>query len=284
MWNCHTRIRWFCCLATYFLCTTLLADDPEWAFLQNDDIKIGLKLESGGAIGWVSRTKTNINFVNHHDRGRLIQQSYYGRKDGSNWAGKPWRWNPVQGGDYQGRPAKILDLKRSPEELYVKTQPRNWAGGNMIPEVEFEQWITLDGPVAHVRFKMTYLGKETHPVHNQEIPAVFVNRMFHTLVTEENGELVRRQPGFPNERYPIAKHWAAYVNDDDIGLGVLVPEADHITCYRFGNLGQRGACSYFAPITDFAIQPGFAFEYSCYLMIGKSPDIRERFENLLEQR
>lgn len=27
-----------------------------------------------------------------YDCGRFIQQSYYGRQDGSDWNGKPWRW------------------------------------------------------------------------------------------------------------------------------------------------------------------------------------------------
>lgn len=31
-----------------------------------------------------------------YDCGRYIQQSYYGKEDGSNWNGTPWRWNPVQ--------------------------------------------------------------------------------------------------------------------------------------------------------------------------------------------
>jgi hypothetical protein len=63
---------------------------------------------SGGAIGWVSPAGGNRSVVNSFDRGRLVQQSWYGDEDGSNWNGQPWRRNPVQGGDWRGRSAKIL--------------------------------------------------------------------------------------------------------------------------------------------------------------------------------
>ncbi len=63
-------------------------------------MKIGVDLSSGGSIFWFSELPGDRNLLNHADRGRFIQQSYYGKADGSMWAKKPWHWNPVQGGDY----------------------------------------------------------------------------------------------------------------------------------------------------------------------------------------
>ena len=255
-------------------------DEPNWAFLQNEYVKIGILKTSGGAVGWFSLAASQENFVNHFDHGRLIQQSYYGRQDGSRWGKKPWRWNPVQGGDYLGHSAKLLELKSTANSLYVKTRPKHWANGNDINEMLMEEWITLTGSVAHIRFRMTYTGTELHPRHDQEIPALFVDRSLETLLIGQGESIKEYQPGFPNERYPTPRHWAAYVNKDDFGLGISVPQADELTCYRFGETGQKGACSYLAPLALFEIKPGLVFEYDCYLTIGNREQIRERFTSL----
>lgn len=259
-------------------------DDPVWSFLENDQIKVGIKQGSGGGIGWLSMGKTEQNLVNHFDHGRLIQQSYYGIVDGSKWVDKAWRWNPVQGGDYLGLPGKILAHEKTESSLYVKTLPKHWATGEDIEDVLMEQWLRLDGPVVHVRYRMSYRGDIEHPRHDQEIPAVFVDRSLGTLVIGQEDSPARFKPGFPNERYPCPQHWAAYVDQQDFGLGVLVPEADVLTCYRVGEVGQPGACSYFAPLAIFAIRPDMVFEYDCYLTIGELEEIRKRFAALSHTR
>ena len=79
----------------------------------------------------------------------------------------------------------------------------------------------------------------------------------------------------------MTEHWAAYVDQDGNGLGVLVPAADLLTCYRFGD-GKRehGSCSYFAPLTRFAVTPGRVFEYDIYLTAGSVDEIRTRFRRI----
>jgi hypothetical protein len=154
-----------------------------------------------------------------------------------------------------------------------------------------EQWISLTGAVAHVHFKFSYTGKITHAERDQEIPAVFTEPEYENLVLYDgekpwtNGQLNRSKPGWPNEGRKTTEHWAAYVNASDFGIGVLVPVADRLTCYRFGD-GKRehGSCSYFAPLTSFAIKPGFVFEYDAYLTIGSVEEIRQRFQNLWMSR
>lgn len=265
------------------------ADEPgrEWAYLDNGQVRVGIKAESGGAIGYLSPSGTEKNLLNHHDHGRLVQQSYYGKPDGSVWGNQPWRWNPVQGGDYKGTAARVLELKQEPKRLYVKTLPRNWAGCTDLPEVTMEQWIELDGPIVHVRYKMTYTGKDEHPKTTQEIPAVFVEPELDTLVLYDGDRpwtgdaLHRSKPGWPNESRKIAENWAAYVGEDGRGVGAYVPASDHLTCYRFGKGGSKsGACSYFAPLTEFAIAPNFSFEYDLYLTVGSVEEIRNRFAEI----
>ena len=260
----------------------------EWVYLDNGHVRLGVKRTSGAAIGYFAPSGAGRNLINHHDHGRLVQQSYYGAEDGSDWAGKPWRWNPVQGGDYRGNASRVLELRVEPDadKLYARTRPKHWASGVELADVEMEQWIALDGPVAHVRYRMTYSGKASHPEWDQEIPAVFVDSTLDTLVRYDGdapwtgGALTRSRPAFPNEYVAATENWAAYArlgpDQPEVALGAYVPVASRVTCYRFPGAGPD-ACSYFAPLTRFAITPGFTFEYDLYLAVGPLAKVRAAF-------
>lgn len=263
------------------------ADRDDIVFIDNGHLKLGVKKSSGAGIAWLSASGSERNLINHFDRGRLVQQSYYGKEDGSLWNKQPWRYNPVQGGDWKGRGAKVLELKVETTSLYAKTLPRHWASGKELEETSMEQQIELRDDVVHIHYKFSYRGSETHPVHDQEIPAIFLEPDLETLVLYDgdkpwSGDHVHRsKPGWPNESRKMTEHWAAYVDKDDFGLGAYVPVAEQLTCYRFGNGdAKKGACSYFAPLTRFSIKPGLDWEYDVYLTIGKIEQIRERFESL----
>ena len=263
----------------------------DYKFLDNGKIKIGVKLSSGAGIAWLSAGGTDKNLLNHWDRGRLIQQSYYGKKDGSMWGKNPWSWNPVQGGHYKGEGAKVLEIKADEKQIYAKTTPKHWASGEDLTDVAMEEWITLEENIAHVRFKMTYSGTETHPKRHHEIPAVFTISQLPNLVYYEgdkpwtNAEIKRTQPGWPNQGHAINENWAAFVGDDNFGMGAYVPVANSITCYRYVVKDNADAsCSYFAPLTEFAITPGTVFEYDLYLAVGKIDEIRAAFVKLHEAR
>jgi arylsulfatase A len=262
----------------------------DFLFIDNGQIRLGINTNWGAGIAWFSNTR-GPNLVNHWDHGRLIQQSYYGAKDGSMWDKQPWRWNPVQGGDWRGNPARVLEWRATTNTLYAKSQAKHWAAGTDLLDVIFEQWIGLTGRLAHVRFQMTYSGADSHPKTTHEIPAVFVAPEFDTLVlydgtnTWTGDTLHRSKPGWPNESRRVTEHWAAYVDGKDWGLGVLVPAAEKLTCYRFaaGQDETKGACSYFAPTTEFAITPGMKFSYEIWLTIGYATRIRERFHNVMRE-
>jgi len=265
-----------------------LADDPaDWRFIDNGSLRLGVIMSSGAGIGWLSRSGDTNNIVNHFDRGRLIQQSYYGRKDGSLWAKKDWRWNPVQGGSWEGKPAKVLAVTNSSTSLYARTLPRHWATGEEIKDALMEEWISLTGMIAHVRFRFIYKGTISHPAVDHEIPAFFFNPRFDTLVVYDGAspwtgqQVSRSQPGWPNESRRMTEHWAAYVDKSGYGGGAFVPDADRLTCYRFGfQQPHAGSCSYFAPLKKFAVTPGLDFSYNLYLTVGAESEIRSRFRDL----
>ena len=266
-------------------------DTSEWSFIDNGKIKVGIKRSSGAAIAWVSPSGSDQNLVNHFDRGRLIQQSYYGDRDGSMWAKQPWSWNPVQGGHYQGAGAPVVELDITDQKIFAKSTPVHWATGKVLTDCSMEQTITLNEHVAHVRYRFTYDGQVEHSKHDQEVPAVFLEPQYKNLIVysgdqpwraEKLDDQVERSiPGWPNEGRKITENWAAYVDDAGFGLGAYVPVAQKLTCYRFGN-GRReqGACSYFAPLVQFAIKPDFDWQYDLYITLGTQAEMRDRFHQI----
>jgi arylsulfatase A-like enzyme len=257
---------------------------PRVTYLENKRLKIGVDLDAGGSIGWLSaKEEPNKNLLNAYDHGRYVQQSYYGDPDGSDWNGKPWRYNPVQGGDWRGTAAKVVEVKStSPTDLYTATQPRHWANGKLLDECLMEQWITLKGPMVHIKYRFTYNGTAAHKAHHQELPAVFVDAAYDTLAFCEgapwtDAPVTRRQPGEKNEYVTFTEPWLAWVNADDVGLGVLAPRCKMATCYR---VPGKAACSYVAPLDTFALTPGLKVEHEVWLTAGSLQAIRERFKTL----
>jgi hypothetical protein len=269
----------------FAVCSIRAAD--EWVYLGNETLRLGINKTAGACIGWLSAGKDAPNVLNSYDRGRFVQQSYYGDSDGSLWGKNPWRYNPVQGGHYEGKPARVLEFKADATTLYSKTQPVHWATGVDLPEVEMEQWITLEGALAHVRFRMTYRGGKTHSARHQEIPAFFVEPRLGTLVFYDgaepwtDGALTRKQPNFPNESVKLTEHWAAWVDERDWGVGLCVPVATDATCYRYGNgVIRKDSCSYIAPLATFSLKPGLVWEYDAWMTLGTVEEIRGRYGKL----
>jgi len=278
--------------ASLFSAASVTGGDPiHSAFLENNHVRIGVDLDSGGGIYSFSQKYPAQNLLNHHDTGRFIQQSYYGNKDGSQWLGSPWRWNPVQGGGCHGERAKVLDSVIDSSRIYVKTEPRLWATGAEVPAATMEEWISLQGKVAHIHFKFTYTGNKSNEVTTQELPAVFMDYDLPNLVFYAGtkpwtkGPLTRKVPGWPNESARADENWAAFVDANDWGLGVYFPGTSDMTTYRFSpsklTTGPNGnACSYFAPTQKLAITPGWTHEYDIWLMIGTVSEIRDVFYTL----
>ena len=260
----------------------------DWVYLENKELRVGLLRSHGGAIGFLSTQASQRNLLNHYDHGRLIQQSYYGDEDGSKWADKPWRYNPVQAGDYQGHPAELLEFRSTATAAYARTRPRNWAGGELLEDCDLEQSIELDGPLVKLKYSFHYRGKQTHAARDQETPAVFVAPELTRLATYSgkqpwtDGELSVRTPGWPNEYLEISENWVAWVDDQNNGLGIYVPAANRATCYRYQG-GNNSDCSYVAPLSQFALKPDLSFSYEAWLTTGDLKTIRSRFQELHRQ-
>lgn len=265
-------------------------DEDRWVYLDNGQLRLGVNESAGSVIGWFSLSGEAKNLLNTFDVGRYVQQSFYGDKDGSDWNGKPWTYNPVQGGSWKNVPAVLLESRQEDGVYYAKTQPRHWASGALLNEVTMEQWLKLEGAEAVLKFRMTYEGTTTHRARHQELPALFVDASLETLVVcaadEEawkQAPLTRLQPRFPNEYAKVSEPWAAWVNGKDEGIGILFPGTTELTCYRVRQGHAQADCSYLAPIRTLALTPGLVVEYEVALAIGAVNDLRERFAKRIKE-
>ena len=269
------------CWMMLWALTMLLGAQEHWMFLDNGKVRVGINLNAGGSIGWLSKSHSPDNLLNSFDHGRYLQQSFYGDVDGSDWNGKPWRYNPVQGGSWKGVPAVLLEHKETAVDSYVKTQSRQWASGVLVEDMVMEQWLKLEGDQVHLRYRMHYTGKISHKARHQEMPAVFVTPRCDTLVFNEKatGEIVRKQPGQPNEYFHTKEPWLAWVDGAQEGVGVYFPGTDFLTAYRVRN-GNKGDVSYAAPLRTLALTPGYELEYRVVLVLGKLDRMRQAFSAL----
>ena len=281
----RVRRPWAALAAGLLASVAAAADRLE--YVDNGQVRVGVNLGAGGSVCHFSAAPDYRNLVNHADRGRFIQQSFYGDSDGSRWGEKPWRWNPVQGGDYHGKSAPVLEFRPGETSLFVRSLAMHWATGEVLSNAVMEEIVRLDGPVARIAFRFTYRGARNHRPTHHELPAVFVDYALPNLVTYDgptpwtDGPLTRRVPGWPNESMRMTESWAAYVDDQDQGIGVFTPGRTAMTCYRYKGDGRSGptgsACSYFAPLEKFAVTNGLVFRYDVYLTAGSLKQIRERF-------
>lgn len=260
-------------------------------YVTNGQVRLGIDLARGGSIFYFSGADGR-NLLNHADEGRFIQQSYYGEPDGSDWHGKPWVWNPIQGGGSNGEKARILSFGIENDTLHIVSEPIHWASGKPVAETEMEARISMKGDVAHIRYTLrnTGEGATDHPAAHQELPAVFADADLPYLVYYGREKpwtgdtLTRLIPGWPNEEHTRTEEWAAYADSTGWGIGVYTPGTPLSTTYRFEGDGvggpDGGACSYFAPVRTFAVTKGMVFSYDVYLSVGKVESMRARFDSV----
>lgn len=266
--------------------------------LDNGAIRIGVDPTKGGAIVQLQPSGTagtNANVVNSYDLGREIQQSYYsgpadfqpaGTTQHPSWS--PWGWNPVQAGDAYGNASAVVASSTAGGVLYTKTVPKQWALQNVASECTMEQWITLSGSVATVRNRLTNARSDTtqYGAFTQELPAVYTRATLTQLKTYSGpqpftGAAITTLPNTPPPSWGSfrgTEGWAAYVDANDWGLGVVLP----------GNVSFKGgfftsgsatlptspSTGYIAPLRAEILDHDIVYDYTYHLVLGKVADIR----------
>ena len=154
-------VAFMCLLCMIPMAISSLAAEPNVSFLDNGVIRLGVNLNAGGAITYLSKSGDKNNLVNNWDWGRQIQMSHYSGPVPYTVPGKEpfpaWRelgWNPVQAGDHFRNPSKVIAHKNDGKSIYIKSIPMQYALDNVPAECTFECWISLKGNSAEVRSQM----------------------------------------------------------------------------------------------------------------------------------
>jgi hypothetical protein len=279
-------------LITAYCCSAFCAAGAPDLVIKNEFIEVGTSKEFGGAITYVAVRGSGRNLVNNHDKGRQIQQSIYAgdmvdrKKEGqrSNWS--PWPWNPVQAGDSHGNKSKMLEARSDGQEIYTKVQPMLWDMNNELAEAYYETWVTLDGPVVHVRNTVTCFRTDNRwnvALKELELPAVYTIGALDKLYTYGGSKpwtddtLTVIPPVYPSKKFDSTEKWAANVNDDKWGLGVYNAQAEYCLGMFAGKPpGESGddSTGYIAPVRRVALNKNSVFSYDYFLIVGTLDEIR----------
>ncbi len=295
-------LLWRIPLAAMLLLATLHAGaqqrgnpvESRMRFIDNGIIRLGIDLDLGGAITYLSKSGTEVNMINSFDWGRQIQMSNYsgpipfepnGKKPTPTWAGLGW--NPIQSGDCHGNRSKVTYFKSSGNAMTVRCIPMQWPLDNEPGECEFECKLALDGPAVHVDCSLVnHRSDHTQfDARDQELPAIYTNGPWYHLMTYEgdspftNDKLAEAPAAFPWTGWRATENWSALVDDKGFGVGVLEPGVTRFIGGFAGKPGSGGPkdnpTGYIAPLHVEILDYNITYRYSYTLVVGTISSIRK---------
>lgn len=150
---------------------------------------------------------TAVNLINTLDRGRYLQQSYYGTDEDPYVQGRfndsPWKYNPVQGGNVAEEASKVIDYEVTDTYIYVKARPLEWEkwsddhvdicnhyvltatgtelahteklyGNDVVSDTYVEAWYYFDDGMIKVRNRKVDYSGLPEATSQQELPALYL--------------------------------------------------------------------------------------------------------------
>ncbi len=254
--------------------------------------------------------KSNVNLINAHDTGRLVQQSYYGTGsypyEPGMYGEAVWNYNPVQGGNLYNEPSKIVDLKVTTNEIYIKCRPLDWAKTKeYITPSYMEAWYTLENGLMRATCRFVDFSGYPSVTTTQELPAFYCVEPLNKFVYYEGGEawsdsnkpVTKADLGFwgtaTDQDFICNENWGAFVGNGagGYGIGIYTPGQTiyHAGVY-YGSDGQT-RCSTTTPATEdptsymgivdtIHFQSYSPISYCYYITTGNINEIRESFKTL----
>ncbi len=286
------RMRALFCL---LLISTAHAERMSW--LENDQIKLGVDLDLGGAITHLS-AKGGENVINNFDLGRQVQLSFYsgpvpfeanGQKPAEHWRGLGW--NPIQSGDDFDNHGRVTTHENDGKRLHLTCVPLQWPLNNVPGDCTFESWLELDGNCVKARARLNNARTDhtQHAARLQELPAVYANAAFHRVVSY-TGTRPFTKDAVSEVPKPTGKHpwsfwtgtegWSALLDKKDHGLGLISPGRVHFTGGFAGKPGPNdthgNGTGYVSSQSLEILDHDIAFEFRYELVLGSLEEIRAR--------
>ena len=300
-------------------------------FIQNDTHKLGIDLLWGGALSYLEdldsnvqavsvdgqikvdsnaserynaeSVNNNVNLINRNDTGRLVQQSYYGTLDYDHgvYMDNDWRYNPVQGGNQFNDASKIVDLRVTDTEIYIKCRPLDWAKEKeYITPSYMEATYSLEDGAVHTKCRFVDFSGYPEAESTQEIPAFYCIEPLNNFVyyggkkpwtndklTSEPDLIFWPDAGYPN--FYSKENWSAFTGEfeDSFGIGVYVDNEEAFLAGVFErekttneDPSKDGPTSYIAIVKNRIFKSFDPYEYEYYLATGDTTEIRNTFEKI----
>lgn len=325
---------------------TSLGDSDGMVYLDGTNYKIGIDLDWGGALtymedktnsvmssvkkygtkvtevdfnskvstsSWTYNTSSNVNLINAHDTGRLVQQSYYGTGsypyEPGMYGEAVWNYNPVQGGNLYNEASKIVDLKVTDNEIYIKCRPLDWAKeAQYITPSYMEAWYTLENGLMRATCRFVDYSGYPSVTTTQELPAFYCVEPLNDFVyytggeawSDSNTKTTLTDLGFwgtaTDQDFQCNENWAAFKGDDDdsFAIGIYCPGQTlfHTGVYYGGDGATR--CSTTTPATEdptsyigvvdtLHFQSYNPISYCYYISTGDVDTIRGNFKTIAQQ-
>ncbi len=265
-------------------------------------------------------TKGNVNLINAHDTGRLVQQSYYGTGsypyEPGMYGEAVWNYNPVQGGNLYNEASKIVDLRVSDNEIYIKCRPLDWAKeAKDITPSYMEAWYTLEDGLMRATCRFVDFSGYPAVTTTQELPAFYCVEPLNNFVyykdgeawSDSNNQTILRDLDFwgtaTDQDFQCNENWGAFIGDGEsgYGVGIYTPgqtlyhpgvyQRDTLTSLDYtqasGLLPDQPAAnhdstSYIGVVDTLYFQSYKPISYCYYLTTGNVDTMRGRFKTLAQ--
>ena len=181
--------------------------------------------------------QSSVNLINAHDTGRLVQQSYYGTGsypyEPGMYGEAVWNYNPVQGGNLYNEASKIVDLKITDNEIYIKCRPLDWAkDAKDITPSYMEAWYTLENGLMRATCRFVDFSGYPAVTATQEVPAFYCVEPLNNFVYYQGGEAwsdsnkktTLKDLAFwgdtTEQDFQCNENWGAFIGDGASGYGI----------------------------------------------------------------
>eukprot|EP00035_Acanthoeca_spectabilis_P031116 m.12525 g.12525 ORF g.12525 m.12525 type:complete len:370 (+) comp4558_c0_seq1:90-1199(+) len=203
-----------------------------------------------------------------------------------------WPWAPIGAGDTDGNRAKILSQDRDSATMNITSRPLQWPCHNVTCECTFGKHISVgsvrgDGVRVDATLRNFRTDVFTPKPWTQELPAVYSNSPYYRLVTYNGSAPYTHAPtaeydaingpgerGMRPGRFPATEHWAAFVDEDGFGMGIVCTVTDTFQANFYGNAGPGGSYDPSTGYISVALGPNDVFEFTFHLVLGNIAAIR----------
>lgn len=197
-------------------------DDPVVARIYNingkqvSKVDYESKLDENYGTNYISQSDS-VNLINTNDKGRFLQQSYYGTNQPpfvmGDYNGVPWNYNPVQGGNLNhfdpatgeiikgGEASKVIDYRITDTEIYVKTRPLDWGKNSVdypdsyVTDSYMEAWYVFEDGMIKTYCRFVDFSGYPSNTTTQELPALYTIEPLNNYVYYAGGTAWDRSEG-----------------------------------------------------------------------------------------